>query len=70
MLLLAVSAMLSAVRPRMAPAIALAVGLPLPVVEIASGAGWAPLAALLFAGAGAVLGAAFGSLLRRSARAA
>ena len=70
MLVLGVALVLSAVRPRMAPWIALAVGLPIPVLEIAAGAGWAPLAALVFAGAGAALGAVCGSLLRRSARAA
>jgi len=70
MLLLGVALALSALRPRMAPWIALAVGLPIPLFEIAAGASWAPLAALVFAGAGAALGAAFGSLLRRSARAA
>ena len=69
-LLLAVALVLSAIRPRMAAWIALAVGLPIPIIEITGGASWAPLAALVFAGAGAALGSAFGSLVRRSARAA
>ena len=70
MLVLGVALVLSALRPRMAPWIALAVGLPIPVLEIAAGAGWAPLAALVFAGVGAALGAVGGRLMRRSARVA
>ena len=41
MLVLGVALVLSAVRPRMAPWIALGVGLPIPVLEIAAGAAWA-----------------------------
>jgi hypothetical protein len=67
-LLLAVALVLSAIRPHMALWIALAVGLPIPIIEIAGGASLAPLAALLFAGAGAALGAVGGRLMRRSAR--
>jgi len=70
MLVLGVALVLSAVRPRMAPWIALAVGLPIPVLEIAAGAGWAPLAALAFAAVGAAIGAVLGSVLRRSPGAA
>ena len=69
-LLLAVALVLSAIRPRMAPWIALAVGLPIPVLEIAAGPGWAPLAALAFAAVGAAIGAVLGSVLRRSPGAA
>ena len=70
MLVLGVALVLSALRPRMAPRIALAVGLPIPVLEIAAGAGWAPLAALAFAAVGAAVGAVLGSVLRRSPGAA
>jgi len=70
MLVLGVALVLSALRPRMAPWIALAVGLPIPVLEIAAGAGWAPLAALAFAAVGAAVGAVLGSVLRRSPGAA
>ena len=70
MLVLGVALVLSALRPRMAPWIALAVGLPIPVLEIAAGAGWAPLAALAFAAVGAAIGAVLGSVLRRSPGAA
>jgi len=54
----------------MAPWIALAVGLPIPIIEITGGASWAPLAALLFAGLGATVGALLRSVLKRSPRAA
>ena len=70
MLVLGVALVLSAVRPRIAPWIALAVWLPIPVLEIAAGAGWAPLAALAFAAVGAAVGAVLGSVLRRSPGAA
>ena len=70
MLVLGVALVLSALRPRMAPWIALAVGLPIPVLEIAAGPGWAPLAALAFAAVGAAIGAVLGSVLRRSPGAA
>jgi len=66
MLVLGVALVLSAVRPRMAPWIAFAVGLPIPVLEIAAGAGWAPLAALVFAAVGAAIGAIGGTLVRRN----
>ena len=65
MLVLGVALVLSALRPRMAPWIALAVGLPIPVLEILAGAAWAPLAALAFAAVGAAIGAVLGSVLRR-----
>jgi len=70
MLVLGVALVLSALRPRMAPWIALAVGLPIPVLEIAAGAGWAPLAALAFASVGAAAGAFVGAQVRRSAKVA
>jgi len=70
MLVLGVALVLSAVRPRMAPWIALAVGLPIPVLEIAAGAGWAPLAALVFAAVGAAIGAFAGAQVRRNIRVA
>ena len=69
-LLFGTALVLSAIRPRMAPWIALAVGLPIPVLEIAAGAGWAPLAALAFAAVGAAAGAFVGAQVRRSAKVA
>ena len=69
-LLFGIALVLSAIRPRMAPWIALAVGLPIPIIEITGGASWAPLAALLFAGLGATVGALLRSVLKRSPRAA
>ena len=69
-LLLGVAFVLSAVRPRLAPWIALGVGLPIPVLEIGGGANWGALVALVFAAVGAAIGAFVGAQVRRSAKVA
>jgi len=67
-LIFLIAAALSAVRPRAAILIALAVGAPIPIVEaMRSGGVPAGIAALGFAVAGALAGACVGIIVRRSA---
>jgi hypothetical protein len=67
-LLFLVAAALSAVRPRAAVIIAVLVGTPIPVAEALGGGGGVPggVVALVFAGAGAVVGAYLGIIVRRA----
>ena len=66
-LIFLIAAALSAVRPRAAILIALAVGAPIPIVEaMRSGGVPAGIAALGFAVAGALAGACVGIIVRRS----
>jgi hypothetical protein len=63
-----IAAALSAMRPRAAIFIALLVGGPIPIVEATRSAGFpAGIAALGFSGAGALVGASLGIIVRRSA---
>ena len=69
-LIFLIAAALSAVRPRAAVIIAIVVGLPIPVAESLRGTNGIPggVAALGFAGAGALIGAYAGIVLRRTMR--
>ena len=65
-LIFLVAAALSAVRPRAAVIIAMLVGTPIPVAEAINGTGFpGGVAALGFAGLGALAGAYLGILVRR-----